>query len=299
MFRRILLASAGVTALSGGALAAEPAPVPPPPPPPPLWTGFYVGLNAGGTWSSSSSDNIVTVNVASNAAVAGALQAGQASALATSGIFPLNTGGFIGGGQVGYNYQFATSFVAGIEGDFQGIAGERQSNTLFRVVGLPGFFPFAERGAIFASNNIDYLGTVRGRLGFLVTPTLLLYGTGGFAYGNNESTSSTALFSGLTPVPVFTNVSGFGSGTTRGGWTAGGGVEWMFWPNWSAKVEYLYYHLGSVTYSNGTLASLVTGTTIPAFTNVSATHASFNGNVVRAGVDYHFNLAPPPVVAKY
>jgi outer membrane immunogenic protein len=68
----------------------------------------------------------------------------------------------------------------------------------------------------------------------------------------------------------------------------------MFLPNWSVKVEYLYYHLGSVTYQNGPLVS-----SVPLFTNVSQSTARFNGNIVRAGLNYHFNWLPAPIVAKY
>ncbi|MFY9833828.1 MAG: outer membrane beta-barrel protein, partial [Methylocystis sp.] len=95
---------------------------------------------------------------------------------------------------------------------------------------------------------------------------LLLYGTGGFAYGQEDA---------------------WGFSSTNTGWTAGGGVEWMFAPHWSAKVEYLYVNLsGSNSLNN------------------SGYNFGYNYNpglnVVRAGVNYHFNWgAPAPVVAKY
>ena len=112
MLRRILLASAGAMALSGAALAAEPAPVPPPAPPPPQWSGFYVGGNAGGTWSNNNSVATVTGNGAS---FPGFDPLGIASAgLATTSV-PLKIDGFIGGGQWGDNYQFANRWVGGFE----------------------------------------------------------------------------------------------------------------------------------------------------------------------------------------
>ncbi len=90
---------------------------------------------------------------------------------------------------------------------------------------------------------------------------------------------------------------------TQVGWTAGGGLEWMFMPNWSAKVEYLYYDLGSVT-QNFALASVDPGVVFgtPASNALfgGQVRARINGNIVRAGVNYHFNWgAPAPVVAKY
>ncbi len=83
------------------------------------------------------------------------------------------------------------------------------------------------------------------------------------------------------------------------GWTAGGGVEWMFMQNWSAKLEYLYYDLGTANYQ----LSPMIGTLAPAtnaFVHASTVSARYNGNVVRAGVNYHFNWgSPAPVLAKY
>ncbi len=74
---------------------------------------------------------------------------------------------------------------------------------------------------------------------------------------------------------------------TRTGWTAGGGFEGMFAPRWSAKIEYLYYDLGSVTY-NATLADACFGCGVNFFTNNVRTTTRFNGNIVRAGLNWHF-----------
>jgi outer membrane immunogenic protein len=301
MLRRILLASAGAIAFSGAAFAAEPAP-PPPPPPPPVWTDFYIGLNAGGTWTSSNTIDVVTVPIA---AVPPAINVfpvptSRAAALAATGTLAVSNSGFIGGGQLGYNYQFGPSFVAGIEADIQGIAGSRESSSLFRAVdalsalGFPGNFATA---LTTVNRRVDYLGTVRGRLGWLITPTLLIYGDGGLAYGGISSTASIigqnvgvnlGLCCGNPPFASFGSLS-----ETRVGWTAGGGAEWMFLPNWSAKVEYLYYDLGRVIYSAGfpTATARAPGAVpagTPIFTLASQASARFNGNIVRAGINYHF-----------
>ena len=115
--------------------------------------------------------------------------------------------------------------------------------------------------------SLPWFGTVRGRAGYLVTPTLLLYGTAGFAYGG---------------------VDAFQRSDTCTGWTAGGGVEWLFAPHWSAKVEYLYVDLDS-SGINGAYTGWQLG---------NNDHPQLN--VVRAGLNYHFNFAAPaPVVAKY
>ena len=103
---------------------------------------------------------------------------------------------------------------------------------------------------IYASSEVDWLGTVRGRMGFLATPAMLIYGTGGLAYG---SVSSDFV---MTQSHAVSNT--FGSlaaslSDTRAGWTVGAGFEWLFAPNWTARVEYLYYDLGDVTYNAGVL----------------------------------------------
>jgi outer membrane immunogenic protein len=302
MIRRILLASAGAMALAGTAFAADLPIAPPPPPPPPMWTGLYIGINAGGTWGNSNSTNVVSANVFNNTAVLSplGLTYGTAAALGSTAFIPASSnGGFIGGGQIGYNYQFYNSWVAGLEADIQGIATSNSTIGVFTVTPRTPFFPpDAVDTNIFTSRKLSYIGTVRGRIGFLVTPTLLAYGTGGLAYGGIKST--TGIFGQEDPNtgsnPFFG--AGFAS-TTQIGWTAGGGVEWMFLPNWSVKAEYLYYNLGSVTYNIGPLSSnLTTGAT--SFVNTAAARTHFNGNIVRAGIDYHFYWgAPAPVVAKY
>jgi outer membrane immunogenic protein len=302
MIRRILLASAGALALSGAAFAADlPSRAPPPVylPPPPLWTGFYLGMNAGGTWSNSNNVNTTSANLfAFPGPTGGPNLASAITSLANFNAPTRNNAGFIGGGQIGYNYQFANSWVAGIEADFQGVAGSRGTTKTAATLGVPGF-PNSVTEFASISRSLDYLGTVRGRVGYLVTPTLLIYGTGGLAYGGVNS--STGLIDTLAgPNAVFPNPwFSFGKvSSTRIGWTAGGGVEWMFLPNWSAKAEYLYYDLGSATYSGGVL--LTNAAANSPFT-INSVHSStrFSGNVVRAGLNYHFNWGAPPVVARY
>jgi outer membrane immunogenic protein len=291
--------------LAGPALAAEP--LPPPPPPPPLWTGFYIGLNAGGTWSSNNTVDTSALPGPCNPAFAGCAllpNFSETSALlATFSTSQSSSGGFIGGGQVGYNYQFGPSFVASFETDIQGVAGTTGGATFTNTLRNPVFpaEPFLETAAV--SRRVNYIGTVRGRLGWLVTPTFLVYGTGGLAYGGvNATTNITQVVTDdpTLPFPYFSTGS---LNNTRVGWTAGGGVEWMFSPNWSLKVEYLYYDLGGVTYGLSPLVNIggplsaAPGSAISTAFPQSSTR--FRGNIVRAGINWHFNWAPPPVVAKY
>ncbi|QGM99164.1 outer membrane protein [Methylocystis parvus] len=314
--KKFALSFAALALTAGSALAADlPSrkgpPVLPPPPPPPLWTGFYVGLNAGGGWASSNSVTIgstpIFTNPAGPAAGIIAAHAGPAALSASGIIGGGNNGGFIGGGQIGYNYQFYNNFLVGIEADIQGVAASGGSRTGAgaALVG-PGSgatgTPITTSFSV--SQSLDYIGTVRGRLGWLATPTLLVYGTGGLAYGGVSS--SAAYFSTNPAYPALSGLSAaWGSAgafsDTRVGWTAGGGVEWMFMPNWSAKVEYLYFDLGSVTYNLAPTGSIALAGPVgqPWWLNASQVSARFNGNIVRAGANYHFNWAAAPVVAKY
>ncbi len=103
------------------------------------------------------------------------------------------------------------------------------------------------------SRELDYLGTVRGRLGILFGPSLLLYGTVGLAYGGVSASTGIAQTilgpaGGIVP-PTWTAAGAY-SGTLVG-WTGGAGAEWLLLPNWSTKVEYLHYDLGARTYGVG------------------------------------------------
>ncbi|MGH6820051.1 MAG: outer membrane protein, partial [Methylocella sp.] len=273
-----------------------------PPPPVYTWTGLYLGINAGYTWSNSNAVTTVGTPIFANPAFpagSGAI-ANALAALGTTN-HSLRQAGFIGGGQIGYNYQLTNSFVVGLEADIQGIAGGTKSATIgaFTLV-----TPFAENYVSTATvtKRVEYLGTVRGRLGFLVTPTLLAYGTGGLAYGGVRASASFAATESLGPatyLPVF-GASSFSN--TRVGWTAGGGLEWLFAPNWSLKAEYLYYDLGS--FSSNLVLTQINNIAVggPAPWGIAGVRSTtrFNGNIVRAGLNYHFNWGyPAPVVAKY
>jgi outer membrane immunogenic protein len=236
-----------------------------------MWTGFHVGLNAGGTWA-----NNTTSNASTWIAYQGAGSADNYTTAILSGNQSSSSpAGFIGGGQIGYDWQVpfrGMGFVTGVEADIQGNA------------------------------NLSWLGTVRGRLGYLVTPNLLVYGTGGLAYGGyTANLQLTQNWGDLATSNLnFFNYGKSSYSNTMVGWTAGGGLEWMAMSNWSLKVEYLYYDLGNMS---GSLANMAYGQNSATGTNAleSITNYSkrINGDLVRAGVNYHFNLVTAPVVAKY
>ncbi len=302
--KKLLLSTSAALALSGSAFAADlpsrkAAPVYAPPPPVSTWTGFYVGLNAGGTWSESNTTIVGSGPFYLNPGYQNAaLHSAYYNALSNGTLPGSSNGGFIGGGQIGYNWQWGNSIVMGVEADIQGVTTGSTGNSGAAALAVTNGPVISS--SVSASRGMDYLGTVRGRLGYAITPTLLLFGSGGLAYGGVNS--SVAISQGVN-----SNILGaaLGSGQfsdTRVGWTAGGGAEWMFMPNWSAKVEYLYYDLGSVTYNVSALSPVI-GTNPNAgqiaFANAAQASTRFNGHIVRAGVNYHFNWGSAPVVAKF
>jgi outer membrane immunogenic protein len=277
---------------------------PPPAPPAPVytWTGWYVGLNAG--WIGSDDNvntNAVVTSFSSDPTTATTLAAAATNQLTD------RASGFLGGGQVGYNYQFASNLLAGFEADIQGSSLRGTSNTSNSVLTnldvVPNGGNWNTTTAV--SSHLNYLGTVRARVGVIVWPTLLMYGTGGFAYGGVSSNTSMGINATVNatgapgqgePVgsPVVGVAPGFTSGSfsgTRTGWTAGAGLEWMFLPNWSAKLEYLHYDLGSATYGTGGYSVAVGPTDLPgdgiAAISTSTTE-QFRGDIVRVGLNYLF-----------
>jgi len=194
------------------------------------WTGFYIGGHVGGAFAG---DNSLTGN----------------------------NGRFLGGVQGGADYQFAPSWVIGIEAQYSWLA----SND--RGVLFPG-------GTLVTSNS-DQLGSVTGRLGYTWGPALL-YGKGGFAWKDRNDIGVSV---GGAPVPFTTD------GDHRDGYTVGAGLEYMFAPSWSAKVEYQYYNFGDTTFTSGP-------------SDIVGTRFRDDEHTVKAAVNYRFNWGGP-VVAKY
>ena len=167
------------------------APVAPLPPPVISWTGFYAGLNVGYGWGDADPDVAGTGTSISFPAIIPIT-----NSLAFGGAHSQNLNGVIGGGQVGYNYQFSPKWVLGVETDIQG-SGQRKTSTfsdpinaaLCTAASSPppvclGTSPFNGAAVSGYEAKIDWFGTVRGRLGWLVTDQVLLYATGGLAYGH-------------------------------------------------------------------------------------------------------------------
>ncbi len=208
--KKLLLASvAAAGLLTGGAASAADLParsVAPMAPAPMIaavpvftWTGFYVGVNAGYGWGTNDNDSIFIPGQ-------GYVNLGN------------DDGGFVGGGQIGYNLQLG-SFVVGVETDLQ-------------YADLGGSDHFYN-GVNYGYGGLDYFGTVRARLGVAIDRALV-YATGGFAYGGGDNGGNCFLG---------TNLVGCDDDDTSGGWTLGGGVEFAVTNNLTVKLEGLYVNL--------------------------------------------------------
>jgi outer membrane immunogenic protein len=254
--KKFALGMLAAVAMTGSAVAADMAPrYTKAPPPAPIvvynWTGCYIGGNIGGGWAKQDQFRIDQFGI---------------------GPAPANYGGetgsaFIGGGQVGCDYQFAGNWVVGIQvqGDWGSIKGSHA---------LPAFPTFT------MFDKTDFIGTVTGRIGYLFAPQLLGYVKGGGAWTRSSD---------------FLQLPGGGLSEASGnwnasGWTVGGGLEWMFAPGWSVFGEYNYMDFGTRTVNFIAAPGLV-----PTGEHVSIKQTASTALV---GVNYKFNWGGP-VVAKY
>jgi outer membrane immunogenic protein len=219
--RKLLHTTAALAALLATSMAANAADVyarpryaPPPPPvyaPPPFsWTGFYLGGNIGGAWAHRDVNDTlfgVNFNPGNN-----------------------NNGVFIGGGQVGYNWQVGYA-VVGIEADFDGAANNNNNGTVF----IPGG---AGTTVQVTSGSNRWITTVAARFGLTNGPWLF-YGKAGGGWVGSED---------LTVTNLTTGASFTASNNSNSGFLVGAGIEWAFAPNWSAKVEYNFLGLDDRTF---------------------------------------------------
>lgn len=240
--------------LAGPVFAADVAKRPPPVAEPiavplSLWSGFYVGANAG--VGGGKVDYPVGI---------------AAGPLAVAGSAGMNAAGMIAGVQAGYNWVFPNRILAGIEADFGWSNLEDKLSAGGTLTS--GGVPIGSAGAAVGS-RLDYLGTVRGRLGYIVTDPWLVYLTGGWAWGSVNSFYSAGIVGGPSVAgDVSKNMSG---------WAAGIGTEYAITPDISFRAEYLHVDLGSAN-----LAALAVG---PVAASVRVAPAY---DFVRAGVNYRF-----------
>jgi outer membrane immunogenic protein len=255
--KKFLLSTVALVALGASASAADLAPrytkAPTLVDPAYNWTGFYVGLNAG----AASTDGDITTQITDSVFFNDVLTN------------TFRKTGFIGGGQIGYNYQSGMS-VFGFEADASSL------NVKSSFSGLDPFFTGKGRSPTATlSSSVDWLVTVRGRAGIAATPALLLYVTGGLAVaGVNVSYRNNA----TTPGDLLSN--SLSVDDTKYGWTAGFGTEYALGGNWSVKAEYLRVMLGDTTV-NVPFDPAATG-------NTGSIKLSQNIDLIRAGLNYKF-----------
>jgi outer membrane immunogenic protein len=222
---------ASLAAGAGSAVAAD-MPVRPPPAAPatccavPDWVGFYAGIHGGGGWGHTSFEPSELVT--------------DAGVVESPLVIPpnLNSSGGVFGFQFGHNWQWGP-VVGGLEIDFSG-ADIKESAAFFSP-----FFP----AATFTHDiKIDELASARGRLGYLIFPNWLLYGTAGIGWGHSRIT--TTILEGA----VFASNTDF---VNQFGWVAGVGLEWKFWGNnWLLRGEWLHYDFARVTLPNNSVVFL-------------------------------------------
>lgn len=206
--RSYLLATASSAAMIGSAAAAD---LPVKAQPAPVvwsWAGPYIGLNAGAAWRNTSFSDPDAFGT-----------------IAADPIWTDHATSFIGGAQIGYNWQ-AGAFVYGLEADIDWASGKSSAAT---------------SGGTTSNSRLNWLSTVRGRAGVTVSPQFLAYLTGGAAFAHFSDAW------GLVPTG-----NDFTSNGMRAGWTGGGGLEYMFDPHWTVRVEGLYTDFGSKEVTNTT-----------------------------------------------
>lgn len=254
------------------------------------WSGFYIGSQAG-YWGSKN-NRITTTGSSTYINPAFAVGAGSISDALTqvaTNEFSLHSYGFKGGALVGYNYQYTKNILLGLDIDFDGLSNTNNTNTLEKTVNLADFNE-NYAASLSIKQKINYLGTVRPRIGYLYYPNLLFYMTGGFAYGKVELDTTWTAQESLGPTVFSAIDTQNNSSQTLTGWTAGIGVEWLFKSNWSARLEYAYYDLNDMN-ATATLAQTNESTTPPALWASVAANTNLAVSVwsIKAGISYHFS----------
>jgi outer membrane immunogenic protein len=236
------------------------------------WTGFYGGANLGGAWIENDS-MVASPADAGTAAFWGPCNAAGACPFNRS---PGNGSGAIGGLQFGYNLQFQ-SFLVGIEADIQGSTA-RTSHGISLTNAGTGFVPFSGAGVA----SLEWLGTVRARLGFLLGPSVLAYATGGLAYGEVGRTWGQAF-----PSLAGQNVLGESS-SWETGWTAGGGLEYLIAPRVTLGAEYLYVALPGDNFSATAVPPIVAGGCTLTNCNFNVRTSDLDIHIARLKVNFKF-----------
>lgn len=242
------------------------------------WTGFYAGGNVGGGWGHNSADYVGN-------------DAGTSTLFLKGGKPPpasLNSSGMLGGVHAGYNWQHDARWLVGIEADFSfaNVRGSASGSAMIIDASRPVTATLDDR--------LKYLGTMRARMGYLPSPNLLLFATGGLAYAEVERSGSYTMTSGAVigfdaapSALCYAGASCFAGAKSAwtGGWTLGGGLEFALSSNWTVKAEYLHVSLGSRSVTETATAEYPN---IPGFATFDATSKRTNLDITRIGASYRF-----------
>jgi outer membrane immunogenic protein len=217
------------------------------------WSGFYAGVNGGlGTTNSTSDIGLVSGTLIPGNQVPSSVD--------------LNSAGIIVGGQAGYNWNVMPLTVVGVETDFDytNINSNNQAGG-----------PTDPSRIIRTAQNLEFFGTVRARAGYEVMPKLLVFGTGGLAYGMGRMETDLSRTGGCGG----NNCQSGSKEEMLMGWTVGAGAEYALTNKVSIKAEYLHYDIGSIDFN-------MTDPNFPG--NEFTSKTNFDGDIVRIGVNYSF-----------
>lgn len=268
--KKLLMATAGIVAVGavGSAGAADLAKAPVYKAPIAAlynWSGLYLGINGGVGWLNNNGVGFSPANAATAIFFTSGAVPGSVGTQSSGGLF---------GGQIGYNWQTRANWVFGVEADFDwaNISGSGSVATT-----AISFDPFTTA----AQTKLNDFSTLRLRAGY-AWDRLLIYGTGGVAFGKAELQTSILDTRDCGPGGLCAT-----NATSKWlvGWTIGGGAELGLTPNLSAKLEYLYYDLGSVSHTAVDPADTPPG--IPVF----GSSANYRGSLVRVGLNYKLGAA--------
>lgn len=250
MNRRVLVALWASVAFAAPAMAGNDS----------GWTGLYAGVHAGYGGGN------VSLPVSGSVSSTTETYSLDGKAKATSS-------GFLGGAQVGYNYLLPSNWLIGLEAD-------ASLSDLTAGIGAAGSLGGTYSGTLNATVNssMRWLGTVRGRAGYVTGNGMLFYATGGFAYGGVRTSANIDLGS-----------TGNGSlvhNTIGTGWTVGGGIETPIAERLTLRAEYLYANLGAVKVIDGPLTINTVSQTL---TGTGSLKAETTANIIRVGLNYKLN----------
>ncbi len=253
------------------------------------WSGGYIGLNGGYLFSNSSAVNTEGAPYQCNPIAGPGCTASpnyaELFAIGATGSVPSEFDGFTFGGQIGVNSLFS-NWMWGIEADVQLATSTDVSGTYTVVTPSPAFPAQPVTTTFTGTRGLDYLATLRARIGVLLSTTSLAYVTGGLALGGADLGGAyTQDCTGCTWAPANEPVAAFDTRDSLLGFAIGGGVEFAIGESWTFKTEYLYYDLGEMTLPMGVGGTASAGP-ISSYAITTQVQSDYDGHLVRVGVNF-------------